>query len=221
MPEYYNLPVLYNEEERAQYAVWGMKKNKVSFLYTISMLISMAIVMTITFLYYMNVGRRDGQFYVFINTVGPLVNNVAYAAILILWAMLFKPIDWILDWIWKRPDEPRMLRLEPSIQGVRYTLSRKKEVLSEGILSWDQWDSAVLAQTNQILIDGEWLNIGKNSVKSIYPPHHRHPFMDHPAEKIVGPIDLKTVQRNLDGYLASLEEQKREAEWLRNHTFDK
>jgi len=41
--------------------------------------------------------------------------------------------------------------------------------------------------------------------------------MDHPAEQITGTISLAHIRKNMQGYRASLEEQKREAEWRRQN----
>lgn len=48
----------------------------------------------------------------------------------------------------------------------------------------------------------------------------RHKWMERPDEKIVGTIQLKKIQRMMKGYLASLEEQKREEAWRRQNECD-
>lgn len=70
-------------------------------------------------------------------------------------------------------------------------------------------------ETNEILLEGQRLRIGSNTIASIYPPEKQKPWMDHPAEQITGTISLAHIWKNMQGYRASLEEQKREAEWRR------
>ena len=41
----------------------------------------------------------------------------------------------------------------------------------------------------------------------------QHAWMDRPEEKVENSIHLKTISRNFRGYLLSLEEKKKEAEW--------
>lgn len=72
---------------------------------------------------------------------------------------------------------------------------------------------AVNPDTNRIYIEGQWLTIGANTLETIYPEENRKLWRDHPEEKIDGTIRLATIQKNMEGYLASLKEKKREAEW--------
>ena len=55
--------------------------------------------------------------------------------------------------------------------------------------------------------------IGLNTIESIYPKNKQHAWMDRPEEKVENSIHLKTISRNFRGYLLSLEEKKKEAEW--------
>ena len=55
--------------------------------------------------------------------------------------------------------------------------------------------------------------IGFNTIESIYPKNKQHAWMDRPEEKVENSIHLKTISRNFRGYLLSLEEKKKEAEW--------
>ncbi len=75
----------------------------------------------------------------------------------------------------------------------------------------------MIPATNQITIDGQWLTIGANTIETIYPREKRRLWMDRPAEKIDGTIQLATIQKNLEGYRASLEAKKKELEWLKNN----
>ena len=98
-----------------------------------------------------------------------------------------------------------------------YHLSCKEKVLQQGKLSWEEWKQAVNPDTNRIYIEGQWLTIGANTIETIYHKEKCRPWLDRPGEKIDGTIQLATIQKNLEGYRASLEEKKREMEWLKNH----
>nr|WP_296005394.1 hypothetical protein [uncultured Blautia sp.] len=52
------------------------------------------------------------------------------------------------------------------------------------------------------------LQIGANTIESIYPQNKQKLWMDRPKEKIRNSVSVKTISRNFEGYLASLEEQK-------------
>ena len=119
----------------------------------------------------------------------------------------------ILDMVYKKPQEPQMLCLTPTETGVRYMLSRGVYVLSSGTLNWNDWESAVSEETNEIHIGDVIYRIGFNTIESIYPKNKQHAWMDRPEEKVENSIHLKTISRNFRGYLLSLEEKKKEAEW--------
>ncbi len=217
MPEYYNLPVLFTEEERRSYAAWGIKKSKALKPFAIITIIIDILVALGTFLYFFHAMGGANNLFLYIATWGETAGSVSYCIAIIFTILTVKPLDWILDTILKKPQPPKMLRLEPTAQGVQYQLFREKKLLSQGLLSWNEWQSAVNHLTNQIWIERQCLTIGANTIESIYPRDKRHKWMDHPAEKIVGTISLGKIQKNLEGYLASLEEQEKEAEWLKQN----
>lgn len=215
MKEYYNLPVLYTEEERQRYVKWGIKKTKAQIPLMVLMIAqdTLVIVSTIVYLFWMVVLDKDSVPYgsiVFFNT---FASKAAWLFSMIFSFLVIKPLDALIDFLLHKPEDPMMLRLEPAVDGVEYTLLRGKKTLRKGILSWQEWRTAVNPQTNEIFIERQRLKIGENNRKSIYPPHLQRPWLDQPAEKIVGTIRLGTIQKNMEGYLASLEEQKREAQW--------
>lgn len=217
MTEYYNLPVRFNEEERAAYAAWGMKKEKTLVPYAVVVIVIDVILMVCQALYLLNLAGREGGAYANIVASGSWLAAAGETAMGILIFLTIKPVDMLLDKLFKRPLPPRMLRLEPREMGVEYRLSRGKEVLTQGVLLWDEWKDAVDPESNQIWIPDEWLQIGANTVETIYLQEKQHKWMDCPDEKIVGTIKLKEIQRYMKGYLASLEEKQREAEWLRQN----
>lgn len=214
MPEYYNLPVLFTEEERSRYAQWGLKKEK--------MLKPMMLVSAVVYFVVVAVAVRfvlrnlDGLSVATMHMLswGIIIIAMASTAGQVLGLLVAKPLDMILDRIYGKPKDPRMLRLEPSQVGVHYQLSQEKKILCKGVLSWQQWQTAVIPGANEIWIEGQRLKIGANTIENIYSAEHRGKYLDHPAEKIVGTLDLGKIQKNLEGYLASLEERKREMEWL-------
>ncbi len=207
MPEYYHLPVRFSEEEREKYAAWGIKKAKVKPPFTVLFLV-------------LDVIACGGMVHFFIRT-DSVEEFLAFGIVLLGLSFLFiKPLDRLCDKICKKPQEPRMLRLEPSVDGMQYELFRQKKLLRWGVLPWDVWDKAISTQTNQIWIPGEWLWIGRNTIETIYPLGKRHKWMEKPTEKIVGTIKLEEIQKLMKGYRASLEEQKREEEWRRQSEHD-
>lgn len=217
MTEYYNLPVRFTEEERARYAAWGMKKEKTLKPFgTILVLIDLAVT-ACTVLYLLGLMRNESGVYVRLVAGSKWLACAGEFAVVTLSFLIIKPLDLLCDKIYKKPKTSRMVRLEPKPLGVQYELTQGKEVLLQGILLWDEWEKAVDVKRNELWLPDEWLPIGANTIETIYPEHKRHKWMDRPAEKSVGTIKLGEIQNNIQGYIASLEEQEREAAWLREH----
>lgn len=63
-------------------------------------------------------------------------------------------------------------------------------------------------ETNEILLEGQRLRIGSNTIASIYPPEKQKPWMDHPAEQITGTISLAHIRKNMQGYLRPWKNRK-------------
>lgn len=55
-------------------------------------------------------------------------------------------------------------RLEPSSTGMLYQLLRKEQILSEGILAWDDWPTKIFPETNEIIINQQKLKIGREHI---------------------------------------------------------
>ncbi len=218
MTEYYNLPVLFTEEERSRYAQWGMKKSKV--MMPMGILLGVIYFGTIIFIvvYYLGKLKHSSDIYESLGLWGCIVLGAAAVIGKIAAFTITKLLDCLLDKLYGRPKEPKMLRLEPSEEGVRYQLFQEKKTLAKGLLTWDAWRTAVYPAANEIWIENQRLRIGANTIETIYPVGHRQKHMDHPAEKIVGTLELGKIQKNLEGYLASLEEREREAQWHREHS---
>ena len=213
--EEYRLPVRFTEEERAAYAAWGMKKEKTIAPFATMMILIDVAVTVVTVLYLCG---ALGGFLAFSNMMrlwGGAVSSCTYTLVLVLTFLVTKPLDLLLDWLWGKPKPSKILSLFPQPQGVQYVLSQGKENLSTGLLTWEQWETAVLPLTNQIWIEGQCLTIGANTVKTIYPSGRQKPWMDHPDVKMAGILRLEEIQHTMEGYRASLEEQRREAEWRR------
>lgn len=220
MTEYYNLPVLYTEEERQRYRAWGIKKEKTLMPFAFVVIVIDVLVLLATVLYLFGVRSREPYFSTFLSAWGGVVGDVAYAVMVLATILVVKPMDWIFDRIFQKPQDPKTLRLEPREDGVVYTVSCREKMLQQGRFSWEEWNRAVNSETNQVYIEGQWLTIGANTIESIYPEGKRGRWMDRPEEKIDGTINLATIQRNLEGYRASLEEKKKEMEWVKRHAFD-
>lgn len=215
--ETYHLPILYTEDERSSYAAWGIKKEKLLMPFAIVTIIIDAFVLCATVVYLFEVQRQKPAFSVWLSCWGGVVGDVSYGVALVLTVLILKPLDWLFDKIMHRPEQPKMLQVTPKETGVSYLILRGTTVLAQGLLPWNAWEAALAVETNEILLEGQRLRIGSNTIASIYPPEKQKPWMDHPAEQITGTISLAHIRKNMQGYLASLEEQKREAEWRRQN----
>ncbi len=211
--ETYDLPVLFTEEERRKYAEWGCRKEKVLIPFAVTAIVIDVIVLIGTAIYFLSVREHEPYFAAWMSAWGGLVGSISYGAALFFTALILKPLDIILDKIYKKPKGPRSLCLSPGEGGVRYILTQDKKILRDGLIPWELWSTSVSAETNEIYIDGECLRIGANTIETIYPQEKQHKWMDRPEEKITGSISLKKISRNFDGYLASLEAKRKEKEW--------
>lgn len=217
MSECYHLPVLFTDEERSRYASWGIKKGKAETpVFILTALIDIAVIVNLIISIVSFLQNHTG-FHSFLWIKSDTFADIMYTAALILTLLIVKPIDWFLDFIFRKPQEPRMLHLQPISEGMQYTLCRKKDVLDTGLITWDEWKSSVDPYANQIWIKGECFPIGCNTIESIYPPEHQKRWMDYPSEKVTTTTDLKKIVKNTEGYLSSLLEKQKEAEWERRN----
>lgn len=214
MTEFYNLPILYTKEEAQRYAEWGIKKSRLLWPFAIIVIGIDFLVILSTVLYCISLvlGRE-----IFPQLFGFFVSKISYAISTSLTFIIICPLNAFFDLIYHKPPEPLTLRLQPSPNGMLYTLLRKKKELSAGVLSWTDWPNIIFPETNEIIIEGKKLKIAKNTIESIYPKEKQKPWMDYPSEKITGTIRLEQIQQNMTGYFASLESQKKEAEWEKQH----
>ena len=215
MTENYYLPVLFTEEERRRYAEWGIKKEKFLLPFVIITILIDLIVVLGTVMYFFAARENEPYFSMYLSAWGKVITNIVYGVAMILTVLITKPLDLILDIIFRKPQDPKFLCLTPTVHGVCYVICQGKNTLSEGILDWNEWKSAVSVETNEIYIEGMQLQIGANTIESIYPKNKQKLWMDRPKEEIRNSVSVKTISRNFEGYLASLEEQKKEKEWSR------
>ena len=76
--ETYHLPVLYTEDERSSYAVWGIKKEKLLLPFAVATILIDVFVLCATVVYLLAVRRQTPAFSVWISCWGGLVGDVAY-----------------------------------------------------------------------------------------------------------------------------------------------
>ncbi len=217
MHEYYNLPILFSDEEREQYAAWGRKKVKLFTPYAIIITIVALFLLIGPLLLLFHVVDDIGWIGRFLRFNAERLSYVYDFSLSLLLFLTIKPLDMFFDKVFKKPRDPRMLRIEPSVDGVLYRLMQGKKLLSEDLIPWEEWEDCILPEDNQILIEDNWLTIGANTRKFIYNEPNPSSLLDCPAEKITTSIKLQEIQKKLNGYLASLDEMQREREWERQH----
>lgn len=215
MKETYYLPVLFTEDERRRYAEWGIKKEKVLMPFAIITILIDLLVVLGTVVYFFLVREREPYFSMYLSAWGTVITSVTYGVAIVLTILIIKPLDLILDKIFQKPQDPKMLCLTPTVHGIDYAICQGKNILLKGILDWNDWKNAVLVETNELSIKGMSLRIGTNTIESIYPEGKQKQWMDRPEEKISNSVNLGVISRNFEGYLASLEEQKKEEEWIK------
>ena len=165
--ETYYLPVLYTEDERSSYAAWGIKKEKLLMPFAIVTIIIDAFVLCATVVYLFAVQRQTPAFSVWLSCWGGVVGDVSYGVALVLTVLILKPLDWLFDKIMHRPEQPRMLQVTPKETGVSYLILRGTAVLARGLLPWEAWEDALAVETNEILLEGQRLRIGSNTIDAM------------------------------------------------------
>ena len=118
--ETYHLQILYTEDERSSYAAWGIKKEKLLLPFAVATILIDAFVLCATVVYLFVKQRQTPAFSVWISCWGGLVGDVSYGVALVLTVLILKPLDWLLDKIMHRPEEPKMLQVTPKETGVSY-----------------------------------------------------------------------------------------------------
>lgn len=217
--ENYELPVKFTEEERATYAAWGIKKEKILVPFSIAVVIIYLLVAVCIVARVWGVRQQDHLLFQVILQSG-WMEEACYVLAVIVTILVLGPLNWILDRIWKKPAEPEWLRIAPVGDSVR--VSKLPEIASSRILAEETHLLSDLpafldVDKNAICFQGKWIRIGENTIESIYPPGKQHSWMDCPNRKASGISDVKKVWNILKGYEASLEEKRREQEWMKGN----
>lgn len=219
MTESYELPVLFTEEERRQYAAWGIKKERVLLPFAIAtalIYIATAVLIVIKIWGVREMDRIWFQILVQSARLPELVSGLA----IVMTVLLLGPLDLWLDKIWKKPGDPVRLRVELSETEVKISRCGKQNDVSEAMPerhTVSELSQFLDSEKNSIFYGGKWLIIGANTIENIYPPENRHAWMDHPADKAGDITGVKRLMDILKGYEKSLEAVRKEQEWLQKH----
>ena len=224
MTESYELQVLFTEEERNTYADWGIKKEKVLMPFAIATVL--IYVVTAAFVVMKVWGVRDSDHVLFqMLVLGDWIPELTGVLAVLMTILLLGPLNFILDKIWKKPEEPMTLIIEPEGTNVKIRKAQtdREENLKNRKMATET-ESYPLAQLfaflnpkdNTICYQKKWYIIGENTIENIYPAKYRHPWMDHPENKASAITDVQRLTDILKGYEASLEVARKEQEWLNN-----
>ena len=139
--------------------------------------------------------------------------------------LLLGPLNFILDKIWKKPEEPMTLIVEPEGKNVKIRKAQtgreenpknRKMATETESYPLTQLFAFLNPEDNTICYQKKWYIIGENTIENIYPAKYRHPWMDHPENKASAITDVQRLTDILKGYEASLEAARKEQEWLNN-----
>ncbi len=111
--ESYFLPVLFTETERKNYIKWALKKEKILMpTAVITILIDLFVAIETVF-FLLQIQEITPYFSAWISSWGTAVTNISYFLAIFLTILIIKPLDLILDLIYKKPNEPKMIKLTP------------------------------------------------------------------------------------------------------------
>ena len=215
MLEKYDMPVKFTEEERKAYAAWGIKKRKTMAPYVVIVLLIDILSIALGCIQVWSIRNTDSILFHIILDSGWMA-SACYVLAVCLTIVIVGPLNWVLDRIWKKPEEPRWLQITLTEQGILVNLlsgTERGEILSSERHSWTEAESVLDPGNNSVLVQNCWVQIGENTIENIYPEGYRHPWMDCPNRKVKGIDSVKKLWGILKGYQASLAEQKMEQEW--------
>lgn len=219
MTERYELPVLFTEEERRNYAAWGMKKEKVLMPFAIVTVLIYAV--TAAFVVMKVWGVRDSDHVLFqILVLGDWIPELTGALAVFMTILLLGPLNYILDRVWKKPAEPLWLCVAPEGGSVKVAVRGDRDGearTSAEIHPLSDLSDFLNPRDNTVYYHRKWYRIGENTIENIYPREKQHPWMDHPENKASGILSVQRLADILKGYEASLEAARKEQEWLKKH----
>lgn len=217
--ESYELPVKFTEEEKTAYAAWGMKKEKVLVPFGIvaAFIYLLAAVCIVTRVWGV---REEEHLWFQIIVQSGWMEEACYVLAVIMTILILGPLNWILDRIWGRPAESEWLRIKLSEDSVRVSMLQGNDsnrILAEETHLLSELPAFLDADKNAVCFQGKWIRIGENTIENIYPPEKQHPWMECPDRKASGITSVKKICDILKGYEASLEEARREQEWIKEN----
>lgn len=219
MQEYYELPIRFTEDQRYAYARWGLRKEKTLLPFGVFALLIYIMVFIEILLKIWHVRYVDYMLFQVLVQNAPLGTIVNVLGIIIT-ILLLGPLEFILDRIWKKPALPLRLKVELAESSIIISqINDKGKVVGENTERHElsEYRTWLDSDENMIYYHNEWAVIGQNTIETIYPIGKQHIWMDHPNNK---PRDIVSVQQLasiIEGYLASLEEMRKEKEWMREH----
>lgn len=216
--EKYEFPIKFNESERLAYAKWGIRKERVIMpmaLVTITLYLITAVwVVGWVWL----IRDTDALWFYIVVQSGWIAKITGFLAA-ILTVMLIKPIDFILDKIWHRPDNPIWFRVILSEETIEVNKISNFKTALENILSTEtypllQFEKHIDDKENAFLFQGKWYLVGENTIESIYPAERQNSWMDYPTTCVGCITDVKKLSKIISGYIDALEIKRKEQEWL-------
>ena len=152
--ETYHLPILYTEDEAQQLRRVGHKKENCCCRSPFTTILIDAFVLCATVVYLFVKQRQTPAFSVWISCWGGLVGDVSYGVALVLTVLILKPLDWLLDKIMHRPEEPKMPGVTPKGNGRLVFPASRYNGTCAGMLTWDAWEAALAVETDEDIARG-------------------------------------------------------------------
>lgn len=221
MAESYEIPILFTEQQREAYAAWGIKKEKVLLPFAaVTVLIDIAAIIFVAIKVW---GIRESDHLMFqILVQSEWFGMIADFLAIGMTVLLLGPINYLLDKIWKKPQDPLWLWVTLDKTVVKVSSGSGKadadNVMTE---AYPLGETATFlnAADNAIYYDGKWRPVGVNTIESIYPPGKQHPWMDHPDNKAKGISSVARLCDIMKGYEASLKAAQKEREWQQHNGY--
>lgn len=219
MAEKYELPVLFTEEERREYAAWGMKKEKTLLPFAIATILIYIAAAVLIVIKVWGVRETDHIWFQIL-VQSAWIPELTGGLAIVMTICLLGPLNLLLDRLWKKPGEPMRLWVEPV--GTEVKIGQSKNGNSAAEIMIESHELSELPQflhpeENSIFYGGNWLKIGANTIANIYPLQKQHAWMDHPENKAKDITEVRRLQEILEGYEKSLEAARKEQEWVQEH----
>lgn len=219
--ELYNFPIKFNDEEREEYKLWGLKDAKFltinRFIFTPLAIFMIIYKYKIIFeLYERNYWLYKFEILTLLGKLSPIFMIFSSALIidiilLSICGLLIKLFDLIFRLFVKPVNQKHIeVTINPDAKNVVLKVLEKNKIIDQESINLDLLIGRLDLEDNAIKINNVSYIVGKNNRENIYLDMKPKAYYSEPAQYKNSITDIPHFKSVIDGLLNSLEEQKKE-----------